>query len=272
MVWPLFASLLGGALGARNERKAINAQNAYNHPSAIRARAEEAGFNPLLFIGPGVGQQTAVGGSNFMGSAIADAGMMLADKLAKRQDLRKLDAYKAQNQALQKQVNQMTLRPKVGGLYAQREAMPTRTAALGGGNAVPSARSGAVARDGVSGGNPNLSRYNWLDTAITSQSDDGSRVPKKPLFLGGHPLEPTSGTSDSEAIGSRYGEDFASPSWFAGWGAFVADLKNDRLKAVKSQFGQVGRAFQHDKMLWRRNSENLKGQFGADWYKHQFPN
>lgn len=132
MVLPLFASLFGGALGARNERKAINAQNAYNHPSAIRARAEEAGFNPLLFIGPGVGQQTAVGGSNFMGSAIADAGMMLADKLAKRQDLRKLDAYKAQNQALQKQVNQMTLRPKVGGLYAQREAMPTRTAALGG--------------------------------------------------------------------------------------------------------------------------------------------
>lgn len=272
MVWPLFASLLGGALGARNERKAINAQNAYNHPSAIRARAEEAGFNPLLFIGPGVGQQTAVGGSNFMGSAIADAGMMLADKLAKRQDLRKVDAYKAQNQALQKQVNQMTLRPKVGGLYAQREAMPTRSAALGGPNGAAASPARSVAAGRSSAGNPNLSRYNWLDTAITSQSDDGSRVPKKPLFLFGHPLEPTSGTSDTEAIGSRYGEDFASPSWFAGWGAFFSDLKSDRVKAVKSEFGNVRRAVQHDKMLWRRNAENLKTQFGADWYKNQFPN
>ena len=72
-------SLLGGILGRNSERKAIAAQNDYNDPLNIRARAERAGFNPLLFVGPGVGNQMATGGSNYMGSAIADAGLMLSE-------------------------------------------------------------------------------------------------------------------------------------------------------------------------------------------------
>lgn len=78
------ASLIGGIMGSNAEKKGIAAQNAYNDPSQIRARAEKAGFNPLLFIGPGVGQQTsAAGASNIMGSAIANAGFVLVDGLDK---------------------------------------------------------------------------------------------------------------------------------------------------------------------------------------------
>lgn len=118
------ASLLGGALSARAEKKGIAAQNAYNHPTAIRQRAEEAGFNPLLFIGPGVGQQTAVGGSNYMGSAIANAGMQIADQMSKNQELARLEKLSAENQKLAEKVQTLTIRPKVGGVYAQREKSP----------------------------------------------------------------------------------------------------------------------------------------------------
>lgn len=112
-------SILGGILGRNSERDAIRAQNEYNKPSNIRKRAEEAGFNPLLFVGPGVGNQTATGGANFMGAAIADASAMLADKLkddtADKLAIRNLEL---QNQRLEKEIAQMTLRPKGAGVYA----------------------------------------------------------------------------------------------------------------------------------------------------------
>jgi hypothetical protein len=130
------ASLLGGLLGRRSERKAIKAQNAYNDPRAVRARAEAAGFNPLLFIGPGVGQQTTTGGTNFMGAGIASAGLAIADGIDRKkmldierqkvaQDQRRLDAL----------IEKQTLRPKVGGVYSGSSRSPT----LGGvGSSAPS--------------------------------------------------------------------------------------------------------------------------------------
>lgn len=129
------ASLLGANRARRGEAKAIAAQNEYNKPANVRARAEEAGFNPLLFVGPGVGQQTATGGSNFMGQAIADAGLMLADKITERQAAVKLSKAMDDNRRLQQQLTQATIRPKVGGIYAGSEMLPTQTAALGGSRA-----------------------------------------------------------------------------------------------------------------------------------------
>lgn len=123
--------LIGGVMGQRAERKAIDAQNEYNSPAAIRARAEGAGFNPLSFIGPGVGNQTATGGSNYMGAAIADAGLMLADSMSRKKESQQVSALQAQNQKLQDHIQSLTLRPKVGGIYAQRQATPTVGQALG---------------------------------------------------------------------------------------------------------------------------------------------
>lgn len=142
------SSLLGGLFGASQASKdrAFNAQqikeqNEYNKPINIRARAEEGGFNPLSFIGPGVGLQTGVAtanSGNYMGAAIADAGMAFANSMvdkAKFDETKKLNALEMDNAKLQNKLLQLTLRPKVGGVYADRQSTPTIQAAVGGGNA-----------------------------------------------------------------------------------------------------------------------------------------
>lgn len=135
------ASLLGGILGRNAEKKAIAAQNAYNDPAQIRARAEAAGFNPLLFVGPGVGNQMTTGGANYMGSAIADAGMQIADQMSKNRELARLEKLSAENKKLAEKVQNLTIRPKVGGVYAQREATPSLRVATGGNDASPTGLS-----------------------------------------------------------------------------------------------------------------------------------
>lgn len=119
-------SLLGGLFGQRSERKAIAAQNAYNDPSAVRKRFEAAGFNPLLGIQAGVGMQATTGGTNYMGAAIADAGLLFAEGLQQRQDATKAEALEQQNKTLVRKVEQMTIRPKMGGgIYSQNVTTPT---------------------------------------------------------------------------------------------------------------------------------------------------
>lgn len=119
------ASLLGGIFGSNSERKAIAAQNEYNNPSNVRRRAEDAGFNPLLFVGPGVGQQVATGGSNFMGSAVANAGLALADGMDKAK-MMEIERSKLamDRQRLDALLNNATIRPKVAGIYASTVSAP----------------------------------------------------------------------------------------------------------------------------------------------------
>lgn len=151
------ASLLGGIFGRNSEKAAIDAQNAYNAPDQIRARAEKAGFNPLLFVGPGVGQQTAVGGSNYMGQAIAEAGLMAADNLTQWQSSQKLSKAMDANRRLSQQLTQATIRPKVGGIYAGTEMAPSRREALGVGRGKVSAVVGPVDVGGVGGARSGVS-------------------------------------------------------------------------------------------------------------------
>lgn len=161
------ASLLGGILGNNAQKKVnnqniafqrennalqqklVHEQNAYNDPAALRKRAEKAGFNPLLFVGPGVGQQMGVAStsapqiaaSNYMGAAVADAGMMIADQMSKNRELARLEKLSAENKKLAEKVQNLTIRPKVGGVYAQREATPSLRAATGGKDASPTGLS-----------------------------------------------------------------------------------------------------------------------------------
>lgn len=126
MVLPLVAagvsaigSLLGGRKAAKEQRRAIAAQNAYNDPSAIRARAEKAGFNPLLFVGPGVGLQTSIE-QPVMGQAIANAGLALASGMMEQAEMQaQQSAVMQQNYELRKQIEKMTLRPVVPGIFRQ---------------------------------------------------------------------------------------------------------------------------------------------------------
>ncbi len=131
----IIGSLVGGILGRNSEKKAIAAQNQYNDPAQVRARFEAAGFNPLLGIQPGVGMQSATGGTNFLGAAIADAGLALDASRQRKSEMAQLSALADQNQKLAREVQTLTIRPKVGGVYAQSEAVP----------ALPSARRGANA-------------------------------------------------------------------------------------------------------------------------------
>lgn len=127
------ASLLGGIFGRKKEKSAAqNSRDAImGQAQGAREASEKYGFNPLTLLGA----SSAVGPSqsaNYMGSAIADAGLLLADGLAKRQDrLGREAALSKQNEELKLQVRELTLRPKFGGIYAQRQAVPPLGAALG---------------------------------------------------------------------------------------------------------------------------------------------
>lgn len=164
------SSLLGGLFGMSNaaadrrfNAQQIKEQNEYNKPINIRKRAEEGGFNPLSFIGPGVGLQTGVAqanSGNYMGAAIADAGMAMADSIANRTKVKQaeqLGALEIENAKLQNKLMQLTLRPKVEGVYAQRETTPTIAAAVGGGNGqnYTSGAGGSVSGQASSGGGNN---------------------------------------------------------------------------------------------------------------------
>lgn len=123
------ASLLGGRKAAKEQRRAIAEQNAYNHPSAIRARAEEAGFNPLLFIGPGVGQQVTVA-QPVMGQAIANAGLAMAQGISQHAETKAYaEKLEQQNAELRKALDSATLRPDVPGVFQARRSNGTPVAA-----------------------------------------------------------------------------------------------------------------------------------------------
>jgi hypothetical protein len=131
---------LGGLFGQSSERRATKQARKWaiedQEQQFVRHRAasELAGFNPLAtlgFSGAGMVGQTTAGGGNYMGDAIADAAMIAADAVARRSDAGKLSDVQAQNRALNQKVQSLTLRPKIGGIYAQRGVTPNLKQALG---------------------------------------------------------------------------------------------------------------------------------------------
>lgn len=150
------ASILGGIFGKSKKPKEKSAeQNSreaiFGQASRARDAGEKYGFNPLTLLGA----SSALGPSysesaNYMGNAIADAGMILADGLAKKKEAGQLSQLKEQNEKLRKQIQDQTLRPKVGGIYARRQATPTMAQALGRSNVGNSRDNSDL---GSSGGN-----------------------------------------------------------------------------------------------------------------------
>lgn len=121
------ATLLGGLLSKPKPKYVVPDY------AGIRKGAEAAGFNPLTALtqGPAGSVVDMAGG---MGASIAEAGLMLADSLAKSSAASKLSQAQAQNAKLKAQVTNLTLRPKVAGIYAQRQAVPSLARALGASN------------------------------------------------------------------------------------------------------------------------------------------
>lgn len=135
------SSLLGGLFGSKKKSEYVVPDY-----QQIRNKAEAAGFNPLTALTSAPG--SVVASQNYMGSAIADAGIILADGLAKRgEKVGELQRLKEENEKLVQKVQQATIRPKVGGIYAGNHVTPTLKAAVGGSNGQASS-SGLAGPDG----------------------------------------------------------------------------------------------------------------------------
>lgn len=134
-------SLLGGLLGKSKTTTTytdtLNETARAIKGQAIGAReaARNQQFNPLTLLGvsaPVAGQAVTTSTENFMGSAVADAAMLIADGMAKaREEKSNLAIAEKENEELRKKVNDLTLRPKVGGIYASTERTPSVREALG---------------------------------------------------------------------------------------------------------------------------------------------
>lgn len=149
------ASLLGGLLGRKktvsaetNSRQAILGQAA-----GARQASDRYGFNALTLLGA----SSAVGPSqsaNYLGSAIADAGMILADGLAQRkQEASRSSQLQQENDLLKQRLQQQTLRPKFAGIYAQRQVTPPLRQALGRSDARSDNKSAVLAGGRADGAN-----------------------------------------------------------------------------------------------------------------------
>lgn len=95
-----------------------------NSPQGIRANAEAAGFNPLVFAGPGTG--TGASYAPRFGSAVAEAGAALASGMVDDEALKIQKAeLELENRRLTEQIKNNQLRAKVPGIYGQRSTNST---------------------------------------------------------------------------------------------------------------------------------------------------
>lgn len=207
------ASLLGGIFG-KSKPKYVTPDYA-----KIRRNAEAAGFNPLTVLTSAPGQ--VVQSQNYMGSAIADAGLLLADGMAKKAEQEgEISKLREQNQKLAEKVQNLTLRPRIGGIYAATESTPSLRQALGASDAQDPDRGhplyGQLGR--IATPDPKLDRAN-------------------PAFVLGLNWEATPGFSPGAVWEDRYGD--TPMNWPVAAGQMAADTGFNLHKAFNYARGRV---------------------------------
>ncbi len=173
--------ILGAALNA-NERKKDRFMNS---PQGIRKNAEAAGFNPLLFTGPGTG--TGAQYAPTMGNIIANTGAAMAGTLTDQEALKMQKAQlDMENQRLTELVERTTLRPDVPGIYGARDDR------LAGRDTIDSASpSGSpYPQDKTVRAVPERDAYNLYVDVYDSQTDRWVSIPNPDLMESG-PIEST---------------------------------------------------------------------------------
>lgn len=213
------ASILGAIVG--------RPKNSYQVPNyaKIRAGAEAAGYSPLtaLMYAPGQAMQS----QNYMGQAIADAGMMLADSMAKNRASGQVSKLQQANAILAKKVQNLTLRPKVGGIYAQRQATPSLRRALGVTGAASASSSVGASSVSTVGADPRLAD----PVVLVDGASGGIAVPDDRLdrgagfYIAGQRIEPAPGWSPSNVAENEYGDIGQA---FYGLGKMAADISYTR--------------------------------------------
>lgn len=111
------ASILGGLLGKSDPVSA--GQNAYSHVKGIMRAAKDFNWNPLYLMGsvPPVGGTP--GDNSSISSGIANAGMLIADKMQSRSGVAGLlNKYQQANVKLARENETLKLRPPVPGIYS----------------------------------------------------------------------------------------------------------------------------------------------------------
>lgn len=117
-------SFLGGLFGDKKKEKALERANYLNSPTGIRAEAEKAGFNPLVFAGPGTG--TGAGYAPQFGNNLAGTAAIMGDAfIANEQNKIAQSQLELENQRLEELVKATTLTPTVGGVYSKTGGSPS---------------------------------------------------------------------------------------------------------------------------------------------------
>lgn len=137
-------NLLGGLFGNKSAKKAAAQERAWALEDQaeqfvrLRAAAEKAGFNPLTALGAapysGMVNATPAASNAYMGTAIADSALMMADSLAKTRAAamgRSVEDLNRQKNILTRKLRDATLRPKVGGVYDGARTFGTGAANAG---------------------------------------------------------------------------------------------------------------------------------------------
>lgn len=122
------SSLLGGLLGKKSKPYKLDGQ-IWDAARGARLAADDYGFNPLTLLSiAGASGGGSYGGENFMGQAIADAGLAMSNAFTESKQA-EIDRLEAENQNLQRQNVGLAVRPKFGGIYsdAGEEAEPDPT-------------------------------------------------------------------------------------------------------------------------------------------------
>lgn len=124
------ASLLGGLFGKKKapDARAESRGGILGQAQGAREAAELYGFNPLTLLGVSSPLPSQQDGGNYMGAAVADAGMILADALTRQKDVGRLERAERLNEYQRKRIADLTLRPAVPGVYGRGNG-------AGGGNA-----------------------------------------------------------------------------------------------------------------------------------------
>ena len=233
------STLLGGILSnnqASRERER-SVDDVKNQFLRLREAAELGGYNPLAVLGMGSGvPNPSASSAAFMGSAIADSGLMLADHLAKTQSqgtLAKVNSLQMENTDLLGRLTAATLRPTVPGVFNRPggasafAASPPLRSALGvsNGQDFPQVFDSAGPVRGPAGAS---GVFSSLETSAAS--DDGTLPGFHPFRLFGMNLYPSGDNSDMASGENRYGES----TDFLGIGATIYDTAWNFGRAIKN--------------------------------------
>jgi hypothetical protein len=255
----------------------------------LRTAAEKAGFNPLAVLGssgvpspvsrtsgvplaPAAQSVGYIPPTDYMGSAIAEAGLALSDSFMRsefRSNAGKLEANRERLRRTKEAMQRDTIRPKVGGVYAQREQTRSMAQALG-------------RTDGDRYGSPSFEtrgrgyRPN-ADHPLTASLGDVA-VPDPTLdrgtglYMGGFQLEAPPGWSNGQQLENELGEigsilpQISYAGAYAGWNTarYYEHITGKANRKPRMRKDQAGRYYNprglpgYDNLTGSRPSERFR--------------